>query len=352
MLTRADAGYVGGAEVQQVLLAGELLKYGYEVGFITYGDGRSAVEQANGIEIIKVYRREDAPSLPVAQKIRSLWKAMDKARADIYFHEAGAPGVVALFCAVKRKSFVHYIPSDANVDPQLAQKHAPFSRRLAHRLDIRLADALLCQSEYQRGLLKERFGRQAIVIKNAFPLPGKDTLPKADPPVVLWAATIKKIKQPELFLRLAREIPQAHFQMVGGPGDDPDYYEDIRRASRAIPNLDFIGFVPFHRIDDYFRRAWVFVSTSEYEGFANTFIQAWMHHVPVVSLNSNPDDVINRYHLGFHSREFPRLVRDTETLLRDPGLRREIGENARSYVEREHDISVVVKRYLEVFAGL
>jgi glycosyltransferase involved in cell wall biosynthesis len=96
-----------------------------------------------------------------------------------------------------------------------------------------------------------------------------------------------------------------------------------------MPNLKFYGFIPFHKIDEYFRKASIFVNTSRIEGFPNTFIQAWAHRVPVVSLTVDPDGIIQNEKLGFRSGTFKQLISDVITLLNDEKLRTSLGGNAR-----------------------
>jgi hypothetical protein len=67
-----------------------------------------------------------------------------------------------------------------------------------------------------------------------------------------------------------------------------------------------------------------------------------MRQVPVVSLNVDPDGVIEQYKLGFHSRTFERMVKDVRRLVTDRELREELGENARRYALKEHNITAAV----------
>ncbi len=164
---------------------------------------------------------------------------------------------------------------------------------------------------------------------------------------------MSELKQAELFVKLAKEIPDAIFQMIGGPiHDEVQYYEELKKSANETQNLDFLGFVPYQEVNQYFERAAIFVNTSTHEGFPNTFLQAWANYTPVVSLNIDPDEIICNIKLGFHSKTFEQLILDVKRLLHDKQLRDEMGRNARAYVEREHDISNLIPKYEKLFSDL
>ncbi len=339
-----------GPAVHQVLLARELAKHNFEVSYIAYDEGGPPVEHIDGIEIIKIYPLADIPRLNPALKAFRIWKAMRKAKADIYFHHAGASGVVPPFCRLMRKSFVYNIASDGYVSGQ-TENIKPLDR-FGNWLDIKLANAIITLNEFQGTMLKKNFSKNSVLIKNHFPLTKQGMPEKAKPPIILRVGSMSNVKQPELFLRLAETMPEVAFQMIGGMGDDQALYDKIRENAQRIPNLEFLGVIPFSEINEYYSRAAILVDTAKFEGFPYAFIQAWMNYTPVVSLNSDPDEVIYRYNLGFHSKTFEQLVDDVKALLGNEQLRQQMGENGRRYVEENHDINNIVKQHIEVLNQL
>lgn len=351
LLTGKNLGYVGGAEVQQVHLGKELATKGYDVCFVTYRHGQNQMENVDGIKVIKTYDREKAHCTSDLLKYMSIWSALKKANADIYFHSAGATGVLPAFCCLNRKKFVYRIPSDAKVLSKPLSENSFFIRKIVDMLEIKSANVVVAQSNFQKRILKERFGVESVLIKNGLPLP-HISIEKIDPPIVLWVGSISYQKNPDLFVKLAKFFPNARFEILGGKTRDKQLYKKIKRAARNLSNLRFYGFVPYHEVSEYFRRASIFVNTSSIEGFPNTFLQAWAHHVPVVSLNVDPDGVIKRNKIGFCSKTFKQLVLDVNKLLSDKELRRRMGENGRKYVEKEHDLQKITKKYLTLFEEL
>lgn len=349
LLTGKNLGYTGGAEVEQVHLGTELVAQGHSVCFVTYYYGQEQIENVSGIEIVKTYDREKASEINTLLKYRSIWSALKKANADIYFHEAGATGVLPLFCCLNRKKFVYRIPSDAVV---LGRPYFPgsygYNSKIVEALEIKGADVVIGQSDFQKRILLERFGVESVVIKNGLAIP-QVGCEKSVPPFVLWVGSISNVKNPEPFIELARSLPNVHFEMVGGRTKDREPFEKVKRAAKTLSNFKYHGFVPYPKVNDYFKKATIFVSTSRIEGFPNTFIQAWAHYTPVVSLNVDPDNIIQNEKVGFRSGTFKQLLTDVATLLSDEMLRKTMGENARKYVEKEHDIRKAVKKYVEIF---
>lgn len=349
ILTGKNVGYVGGAEVDQVLLAKELAKHSFNISFITFSEGRwdqSGREDVDGIRLMKVYCKDDASRLSLLTKSWFMWRAMQKAGADIYFEE-GASGIVAFFCYLKRREFIYCIASDRDVIKQsLIGKR--FITEIGIRLNSRLATAVVAQNDFQAKTFKQNFAKSCFTIPPAY-LPTVQVHKKSQPPVVLWVANIKSLKRPEVFLKLAESIPEARFQMIGGKGSgEPEFYDETKESAAKISNLEFLGFIPFQEISPYFEQASIFVNTSTFEGFPTTFVQAWAASLPIVSLNVDPDGIIHRDKLGFQSKTLEQMTCDVKLLLEDKKLRREMGHNARRYAESEHDIKIVAAKYVKV----
>ena len=348
---------VVGPDVHQVILAKELIKHDFKITFITYEEGGAPVEHINGIEIIKIHEDAYWPRiLNIVLKVFRIWNAMRKANAHIYVHRGGVAGAVSPFCRLMKKKFYCQIASDARVNRALiTRKIKNFNRStfslvtLGYWLDIKLADITIVQNEFQIAMLKKKFNKDGMLIKTPFPLTERRMPEKAKPPIVLWVGSMAEVKQPELFVKLAEAVPEARFQMIGGHSGNQELYDKIKESSERISNFEFLGVIPFHEIDEYFRRTSILVNTSMFEGFPHAFIQAWMHYVPVVSLNADPDELLCKNGLGFHSKTFDQLVEDVKLLLKNRQLREEMGRNAMSYVEKEHDITNIIREYIEIF---
>ena len=348
-----------GPDVHQALLAKELTKYDFGVSVITYGEGGAPIEHINGIEIIKI--QESAYRLRILNIVLHafrMWNAMRKAKADVYVTRGSLIGIAPPFCQLIRKKLIHQIANDIIVNRELLTKTVGgFSRyrfslgALGFWLEIKLANAVTVQSEYQKKMLKKNFGRDGVLIKKPFPLTDRGIPEKAKPPIVLWVGAMAENKQPELFPKLAEAIPEARFQMVGGYTlRTQKLYDEINDASQKISNFEYIGVVPFDEINDYFGRASILVNTSVFEAYPpHVFFQAWMNHTPVISLHDNLDELICKYKMGFHSKTFEQLIEDVKTLLKNKALREEMGMNGRKYVEREHDIAKIIGKYIELF---
>ncbi|MFW5895197.1 MAG: glycosyltransferase family 4 protein [archaeon] len=350
-LQEGNDGYIGGAEIQQVELAKELNKRGYKIYFITYGKQRECID---GIKIIKAYEKDEARNLSNLRKFHLIWKKMDEVNADIYIYRAGSPAVTSLYCYLKRKILIRLIASDANVEgSSLHKKSLP--RLVLHKIknwfDIRLPTLIISQNSYQKHKLKDNFNRESLIIKNAFELPSinEPYKSKKDKKYCLWVGKIRSVKRPSLFLEIAKKLQNYKFIMIGGESSqEPSLYNKIKQKSKEIPNLDFKGYVPHSEIFDYYKNASVLVHTSKTEGFPNVFLEAWMHYTPVVSLNIDPDNIISKYNLGFHSRNMDNLLHDIKLLLNDENKRRKMGKNCRKYVEKNHNVKVIVDKYEKI----
>lgn len=123
----------------------------------------------------------------------------------------------------------------------------------------------------------------------------------------------------------------------------PDWQRSLENEINEIENLVYLGARPIEKINSILAEAHIFVNTSLYEGFANTFIQAWMRKVPVVSLNCNPDGVFERHKIGFFSGTYEKMLERVVELVRKPALRDAMGERAQAYAFEKHSENNIAK---------
>jgi glycosyltransferase involved in cell wall biosynthesis len=211
---------------------------------------------------------------------------------------------------------------------------------------IRRADCIVTQTTDQATLLLRNYNRKAdAIIPNFHPQPS-EAIDKSGQRIVAWVAGIKPWKRPEVFIALAaalRDLADVRFVMIGadatGGGERPWARALLERA-RSLPNVEYLGARSQAEVNQLLARAHVFVNTSRYEGFPNTFIQAWMREVPVVSLHVDPDRLLETQQVGiFCGGEEARLAQAVRNLLTDSALRSRYAEKARAYATARHSMA-------------
>lgn len=219
--------------------------------------------------------------------------------------------------------------------------HNYIARHGRKRVQLVLAQ----QRDQQRDLAK--LGIRAEILRNSHPpVPENEVQRHEGRPLVLWADSVKFIKRPELFIELARrcrDLP-AEFLMIGGILHE-NYRPQVEAAVRDLPNFRYGGFVPLSEVEQVFARAHLHVKTSlPIEGFPNTFIQAWLHGVPVVSYENDPEGLLNEHKLGICAASLDEVEQAVRDQVNRPAKRREIGARARAFALTEFDLQRNVDR--------
>jgi glycosyltransferase involved in cell wall biosynthesis len=284
----ANVRFVGGAELQQSLLAKVLATRGHQVSMVCLDHGQPDQVQIQGVTVHKAFSAHSGiPGFRFFHpRLTGLWRAMGRADAEIYYQRAAGmlTGVVAQFCRQHHRKSVYAAAHDSDFIP--GRQYITLRRdRWLFEYGLRHVDALLAQNPVQQGLCRLHYGRTARMARNCYIAPRSAT---RDPQgYVLWVSTLRAFKRPELLLDLARALPHIQFRMIGGPGGDSPselgYYHRLEHEARQIANVEFLGFIPFTEIEAHFDGASLLVSTSEQEGFPNTFLQAWARGIPTVS---------------------------------------------------------------------
>jgi glycosyltransferase involved in cell wall biosynthesis len=349
---------VGGAEVQQAILARLLAANGFRVSMITLDYGQPDGVVIDGVTVHKAFTPDGG--LPVLRflhpRMSSMLRALRAANADVYYYRSTAmwAGVVAEFARRHGRRSIYAGASDRDFVPGTGGQIRYARDRWLFRHAIRTVDSIVAQNLVQQETCRATYGRDSVCIPSCYQLPAASAAAANDAPRgdrVLWVGTIHAHKRPELLLELARRLPQRRFVMIGGPGPDPACYEQIRQQAAALPNLEFKGFLPLAEVEPWFDRARVHVLTSRFEGMPNVFLQAWARGVPTVAtidvgarLDGEP------VYPAFD--DLDAFASHVENLLQDQNSWLAASTRCREYFDRTHSPSEVLARYSSLLHGL
>lgn len=263
--------------------------------------------------------------------------------ADVYITEtvSNLTAEIAAFCKRYNKKFVLLLGSDQDVDKSYRADSNEIniygSLNKLCNYAIMQADAIVAQTNYQAQLLEEDFGRSSTVITNPIDLQDRvDDIPYSHREVALWIGRSDKNKQPEVLIQLAQLFPHIQFVMIMNRFDDMRSQLIIESAP---DNVTIHEFIPFHKIDSFFAQAFVFINTSGFEGFPNTFLEAGKYRVPILSYVVDPDDFIQTNKCGIVARgNFDVLADALNTIQKDKQLANKYSENVYQYVETHHNL--------------
>lgn len=341
----------GGEAVQQSLLAREFARQGWSVSAVCRDVGQPDGELIDGVQVWKTYRRY--AGLPgfrfIYPKLFKDWNALRKADADVYFQSCAGymTGVVARFARRYGRKMVFRVAHDSDCVP--GEQLIGNSRdRWLYEYGLRSADLISVQSEGQAAALEKHYGLSSVGV-NMIVEPPEDSVQVDTDIDVLWVNNLRGFKRPEIVLDIARQMPHVSFVMIGGRMKGFEHlFEQTMAESKKIPNLNFVGAVPYSEVNSYFARTKLFLNTSDSEGFPNSYLQAWVRGVPVISY-FDPDGLIASLGIGSKAASQSEFSAPIDELLQDPEKIGEIGIRAKQFARDHYSPPAIVQHYQSLF---
>jgi glycosyltransferase involved in cell wall biosynthesis len=349
-----QGGHVGGAEHQTSLLARWLAARGHTVSLITWAEGGRADEVVDGVRVLKLCGANDGlPGLRFLQpRLTALYAALRRAGAQVYYHNSAeyVTGLAAFWCRRRGRHLVYSVASDVACEPALPALTKGYERVL-YRYGLRRATRRLVQTERQRCLLRESFGLDAVVLPMPCPGPAPADYEQPQPPAeprVVWVGRVERMKRLEWLLELAGKLPGVTFEIAAANADASAYARALATRAAKLGNIIWRGAVARSALPDLYRRATCLCCTSSYEGFPNTFLEAWSHGRPVVT-TFDPDGLVARLNLGAVGSTVEALAQAIQALHAAPVAWVEQSRKARSYYLGNHQLEVAMPRFERQF---
>lgn len=354
-LAGGEIGHIGGVERQTSLMAKWLANHGYKVSMVTWNEGQEDGQIIDGVKVFKMCAKEAG-----VKGLRFFWPkwtslnaAMKRANADIYYQNCGeyVTGQVALWCRKHDRKFIYSVASDPDCDYRLPEMHA-FRERVLYRYGLKRADKIIVQTRKQKEMIRAHFGRDSVVIP--MPCPGPSDSDYADclrhrnnSHRVLWLGRICEQKRPDWLLDIAQIHPELTFDFVGPQGNTA-YARSVCERAKTITNIKMHGLAGREQVREFYKKAKIFCCTSEYEGFPNTFLEAWSFGLPIVS-TFDPDNLIVDKGLGIVGTSVAELAAAIHKLVNYDELWYTTSQSAREYYLANHAVDRIMEQFEKVF---
>ena len=114
------------------------------------------------------------------------------------------------------------------------------------------------------------------------------------------------------------------------------------------PNVTWLGSVARNDLPALYKRASCLLCTSIYEGFPNTFLEAWSLGKPVVT-TFDPDQLVRSLGLGAVGANADDLAAKLAALLSDESAWNTASVKARRYFAENHRVEVAMPRFETLF---
>ncbi|MBU1919337.1 glycosyltransferase family 4 protein [bacterium] len=203
----------------------------------------------------------------------------------------------------------------------------------------RKADIVLQQYAGQTKGIRSGRSQLAVMHNSHPPVPSSEIQIHDGRPQILWVATLKRGKRPELFWKLAERCSDLDVKFImAGRTQRPYQDAQIKQLESTIANFTWVGQLSREEAARQYSAAHLFVCTSMSEGFSNTFIEAWMHGVPVLSTGVDPGGYLREQGLGFCVDSLDQLEAAVRDLIKNQEKRKAIGEKARMVANNDFNL--------------
>lgn len=249
---------------------------------------------------------------------------------------------------------VHAVASDYDLMRRTMSKSYPFGEPVENYLinrGLKKGTGFIVQNRFQKNALKTRFGKDSLLVKQMTPY---CDMKKSEEGLssrikIIWVANLKPTKRPELFIELCDKLNcvsrQVECVMIGAA--NPAYSDMLDRARSDYPFMSYLGQIAQNDVFDIFDKAHILVNTSVFEGFSNTYVQAWMRGCIVMALESNPDNIITDNNIGYVNGSVQAIADKIKYFIDNKGELLQMCKAAHDYAVENHSLEKNIGKVLE-----
>lgn len=325
----------GGAEYQMKLIAEELSK-DVDAFFISVGHTEDNIFYEGKLKVyaLKLSNYCCNKALLYYPFFYRIQRIIDAEAPDLVYQRILNSFTYHLAIYTKRNKIPFYVHIADCYSLQFTNTFTDLVRKLMFKSVLKSDVRFIVQTDEQIKLLSRWNVTPVLKIYNLHPLGQQQVLlsHSSERRNIMWIGSARKVKRLDLFFDLAyhfRQNTSWNFVVIGRL-ESGEYANALSLRMSMLDNIDYLGEQDNEFINRYLEEsATILVNTSDSEGFSNTFIQAWLRGVPVVSLNSDPDNILTDCDFGiFCAGDIEKMFDAVELLLSNNDLINKYTTNA------------------------
>lgn len=170
-------------------------------------------------------------------------------------------------------------------------------------------------------------------------------------PFVVWVSSLKPSKRPEECIEIAKYLKKSGLDLLMIGPIQKGSYQFFTEKDKLPENLQYLGMKSLEEVNGAIKSSLCLIHTGEPEGFPNTFMQAWMQEKIVISLEYDPDRIIEKECLGFCAKgSLERLNEFLSSVLYSPQEREEMEKKASQFANENFSPEKNVNQLVDFFS--
>ncbi len=343
---------IGGIEKRALLLGNEFVNRGLEVLIITLDRLDKEYNIEGYKDRIKFIRLNISKSSFLVGKlfvffkrIQKLNKILKEEKIDILLLRGEH---LFLYDCVLRKILGHSYKAIGSV-------HTSYNRTFFNKYKIlkycaKKLDKLVILTKEDMKNYRFVEEEKLVQIYNPVILPNVCYKEEKKENIVLFIGRIEKVKRVDLLLRAWSKIKAKSWKLlIVGDGEKRLEMEELAKKLN-LGNVEFLGYRL--NVENFYKKAKIFLMSSEHEGFPNTLIEAMSYGVVPVAYPcpTGPKEIIKDGEDGLLAQylNVEDLVKKIEYLIENEEVRAQMAKKAIENVKR-FSIDKIVDKWMDLF---
>ncbi len=349
-LLKGENNVIGGATIRLYALAKGLTSLGHSVAFLTWNGANAFANKKEVFELIESYDQSGGiKGIRFFARKLSMLKSAKAYKPDVVLQISAAinTGVLAYVAKWLKVPAIFLAASNADADGEYKDYLSKSAQKL-YEYGVRNADLIVCQNSYQNENFKCTFPKtKRVIIHNPYFYEGElpEILSKSKRKYIAWVGNFSIFKNVPAAYEVIKALPEVLFKLAGKETHKTD--NETKKALeklKALKNVEFVGHIERDEILDFLGNAYALFNTSIFEGFSNTFLEAFAAGTPIVTREKiDPDDIIAKNGLGIIVNESNQIAAAISKLIADENFDT-MAQKCQTYLVNNHTSSVIAKQ--------